>query len=55
MQYGSDDAALAEIARLQNSLQHLQETQNQLRQHIQESDQPDPDFLEAIQENDTVM
>lgn len=44
---------MAEITRLQNSLAHLRSTQEQLREAHEES--PDPDFEQAIQENEDVM
>ncbi|KAJ7764976.1 hypothetical protein DFH07DRAFT_811006 [Mycena maculata] len=45
-----------EIARLQNSLQRLDETQKMLREHV-DSIQPevDPEISKAIQENETVI
>ncbi|KAI0068779.1 hypothetical protein BV25DRAFT_1786088, partial [Artomyces pyxidatus] len=43
-----------EIARLHNSLQHLKETQQELRQLIQEPEK-DPVLLEAFQDNETVI
>ncbi|KAI0347248.1 hypothetical protein BDW22DRAFT_1351641 [Trametopsis cervina] len=42
-----------EIARLENSLAHLQDTQTQLREANEES--PDPEFEKAIQENEDVI
>ncbi|KAI0081722.1 hypothetical protein K474DRAFT_1134288 [Panus rudis PR-1116 ss-1] len=42
-----------EIARLQNSLQHLRETQEQLREAIKTD--PDPEFTKAIEENEQVI
>lgn len=38
-----------EIARLQNSIAHLEATQTQLEQHI--ATDPDPDFVEALGDN----
>ncbi|KIM90879.1 hypothetical protein PILCRDRAFT_811373 [Piloderma croceum F 1598] len=51
-----DVAVLSEeITRLQNSLQHLKGTQEELRQHVATSSSPDPDFIEAILENEEVI
>jgi hypothetical protein len=44
-----------EITRLQNSLEHLKRTQEELREHVATSSSPDPDFIEAISENEEVM
>lgn len=46
-----------EITRLQNSLQHLRETQTILREHVAtESPQEiDVEITKAIEENETVM
>jgi len=44
-----------EITRLQNSLQHLKKTQEELREHVATSSPPDPDFIEAIAENEDVI
>lgn len=43
----------AEVSRLQNSLAHLKSTQEQLREANEEA--PDPEFEQAIQENEDVM
>ena len=43
----------AEIARLQNSVKHLNETQEQLRDATQHT--PDPEFIQALEENTIVM
>lgn len=43
----------AEIARLQNSLQHLGETQSVIEEHV--ASDPDPDLLEALSDNRVVM
>jgi hypothetical protein len=43
----------AEIARLQNSLVHLKSTQEQLKE-ANETD-PDPEFEQAMKENEDVM
>ena len=43
----------AEIARLQNSLSHLKSTQEQLKEANAEC--PDPEFEQAIKENEDVM
>jgi hypothetical protein len=51
----SVDPKSAEIARLQNSLQHLKRTQLELREHVTTSSPPDPEFIEAIAENQDVM
>ena len=42
-----------EIARLENSLQHLRRTQDELRS--QHSDDPDPELSQALRENEAVM
>lgn len=42
-----------EITRLQNSLKHLEQTQDELREY--NSAAPDPDFVQAIEENEVVM
>lgn len=47
--------AYTEIARLKHSLQHLQRTQDELREHVASESQPDPDLVEAIAENEGVM
>ncbi len=44
-----------EIARLENSLEHLASTQAQLEEAIQDEVQPDPTLLEALQDNRVVM
>ncbi|KAJ7276497.1 hypothetical protein B0H12DRAFT_1085700 [Mycena haematopus] len=47
-----------EIARLQNSLQRLGETQSMLREHVaamQPSEEVDPEITKAIEENETVI
>ena len=44
---------LSEIARLQNSLVHLRETQQSLQEAI--DDTRDPDFMQALEENAGVM
>jgi len=44
-----------EITRLQNSLQHLKRTQEELREHVATSSPLDPDFVEAIAENEDVI
>jgi len=44
-----------EITRLQNSLQHLKRTQDELRQHVASTSSPDADFIEATAENEDVM
>ncbi|KAI0045309.1 hypothetical protein FA95DRAFT_1561263 [Auriscalpium vulgare] len=45
-----------EIARLQNSLQHLRKTQNELREYVQgEAAQSDPDLIQAFEENDSTI
>ncbi|KAF8315646.1 hypothetical protein DL93DRAFT_2135698 [Clavulina sp. PMI_390] len=43
----------AEIARLQNSLQHLEETQTILKEHT--ATDPDPELIEALRDNNVVM
>jgi hypothetical protein len=47
----------AEIARLQNSLQHLRTTQETLRGYINSPQElpPDPEFTNALKENELVM
>ncbi|THH14674.1 hypothetical protein EW146_g5688 [Bondarzewia mesenterica] len=57
VRHGMNDAIIfvVEIARLQNSLQHLERTQDELRQCIQEAAVPDADFLDAIKENQDVI
>jgi hypothetical protein len=47
------DDELAEIARLQNSLQHLRATQDMLRETLKTDD--DPELASALEENDVVM
>ncbi|KZT74345.1 hypothetical protein DAEQUDRAFT_720508 [Daedalea quercina L-15889] len=42
-----------EMARLQNSLQHLRRTQTELRNAADAA--PDPEFTKAIEENDIVI
>ncbi|KAL1747716.1 hypothetical protein HDZ31DRAFT_31275 [Schizophyllum fasciatum] len=42
-----------EIARLQNSLQHLNETQSLLRTHL--ASETDPDLKQALEENEEVI
>ena len=44
---------MVEIARLQNSLVHLKSTQEQLKEAYEEY--PDPEFEQAIKENEDVM
>ncbi|KAJ7368401.1 hypothetical protein DFH08DRAFT_675785 [Mycena albidolilacea] len=47
-----------EIARLQNSLQRLGETQDMLRAHaasVQPGEEVDPEITKAIEENETVI
>ncbi|KAJ7682695.1 hypothetical protein DFH06DRAFT_972454 [Mycena polygramma] len=47
-----------EMARLQNSLQRLRETQDILREHvasIQPGESVDPEITSALEENETVM
>jgi len=44
-----------EITRLQNSLQHLKRTQDELRQHVASTSSPDADFIEATAENEDVI
>ncbi|KAJ6485156.1 hypothetical protein C8R47DRAFT_550657 [Mycena vitilis] len=47
-----------EIARLQNSLQRLRETQDILREHvasIQTGESVDPEITSALEENETVI
>ncbi|KAI0322511.1 hypothetical protein OF83DRAFT_1093694 [Amylostereum chailletii] len=46
---------IPEIARLQNSLQHLRKTQDEIRKFIEADRDPDPELVEAKQENETVM
>ena len=41
---------LIEIARLQNSLKHLKQTQDELRSYTD-----DPELAQALQENEAVM
>ena len=41
---------LIEIARLQNSLKHLKQTQDELRPYTD-----DPELVQALQENEAVM
>jgi len=43
----------SEIARLQNSLQHLASTQSSLEQHL--AADPDPDLIQALEENRVVI
>lgn len=50
-------SCFAEIARLQNSLQHLRQTQQGLREYL-ESELPgnaDPEISKALEENEAVM
>lgn len=42
-----------EIARLQHSLEHLRKTQDELKEHIAAS--PDPELSAVIEENETVI
>ncbi|KAF7352704.1 hypothetical protein MVEN_01236400 [Mycena venus] len=47
-----------EIARLQNSLHRLNETQDMLREHVasmQQGEEVDPEITKAIEENETVI
>jgi hypothetical protein len=44
-----------EIARLQNSLKHLRETQVALREHIRDAPEHDADVEDAAQENEETM
>ncbi|KAF9534235.1 hypothetical protein CPB83DRAFT_843905 [Crepidotus variabilis] len=44
-----------EISRLENSLKHLQETQDQLRRFSEESETTDPDITKAYEENQVVI
>lgn len=43
-----------EIARLQNSLQHLKRTQDELQAFVDDSEK-DPDIVQALEENRTVI
>ncbi len=43
---------IVEIARLENSLQHLRRTQEELRSY---SDRDDPELSQALRENEAVM
>ncbi|KAF8579309.1 hypothetical protein K439DRAFT_1359816 [Ramaria rubella] len=45
----------AEIARLQNSLAHLRDTQQQLQESVDSADPPDPEISQAIEENNVVI
>ncbi|KAF5321241.1 hypothetical protein D9619_000783 [Psilocybe cf. subviscida] len=45
----------AEIARLQNSLSHLKETQAFLKADLDESGETDPEVLKAFEENQGVI
>lgn len=49
----ADIGIASEISRLQNSLQHLKETQDLLRSHLQS--EADPDLQQALNENEEVM
>ncbi|KAF8913985.1 hypothetical protein CPB84DRAFT_1840752 [Gymnopilus junonius] len=44
-----------EIARLQNSLKHLKETQTILKSALKEEGQPDPELSKAYEENELVI
>ncbi|CAA7259846.1 unnamed protein product [Cyclocybe aegerita] len=44
-----------EIARLQNSLKHLRETQDLLKSALGESGEPDEELQKALEENETVI
>ncbi|KAF9055456.1 hypothetical protein BDZ89DRAFT_1004331 [Hymenopellis radicata] len=44
-----------EIARLQHSLQKLRETQDVLREYIEESKEHDPEIMKAVKENEVVI
>ncbi|KAF8517771.1 hypothetical protein JB92DRAFT_2809546, partial [Gautieria morchelliformis] len=44
-----------EIARLQNSLEHLRDTQQQLQESVGAEEHPDPIILQALDENKTVI
>lgn len=46
---------LTEIARLQNSLEHLQNTQRQLHENVNSEEHADPILLQALEENKVVM
>lgn len=46
---------LPEIARLQNSLKHLKETQTILESTLKEEGGPDPELRKAFEENEAVM
>jgi hypothetical protein len=46
---------LLEIARLQNSLDRLRETQQLLREHIAAEAEVDAEIGEALEENEGVM
>ncbi len=46
--------AYAEISRLQNSLSHLQRTQEELKEALTTAP-GDPDLTEALEENEVVM
>ena len=49
----ADIGIASEISRLQNSLQHLKETQDLLRSHLQS--EADSDLQQALSENEEVM
>ncbi|TFY79867.1 hypothetical protein EWM64_g4143 [Hericium alpestre] len=49
------DTITDEIARLENSLKHLRETQEELKQNVEGLDAPDPEFCQAFEENENVI
>ena len=50
-----DLTPLIEIARLQNSLEHLRDTQQQLQENVESEENCDPVILQAFEENKVVM
>ena len=44
-----------EITRLQDSLRRLRETQDFLKEHLEISENKDPELVRALQENETTM
>ncbi|KAJ7591001.1 hypothetical protein C8J56DRAFT_934432 [Mycena floridula] len=44
-----------EIARLQDSVRRLDETQHLLQEHLASESTPDPEITQAIQENETTI
>ncbi|KAH8113242.1 hypothetical protein DFH11DRAFT_327245 [Phellopilus nigrolimitatus] len=44
-----------EISRLENSLQHLNQTQDELNEHLSGSSEDDRELLDAVKENNAVI